>query len=74
METKGVDVPKFIVDGDYSIVEFNPIICCWRIVPSPIAVHPIVEILSIQKSIEFKNGLKREVKKKMNLRDCGSIA
>jgi hypothetical protein len=55
-------------------VEFNPIICCWRIVPGPIAVHPIVEILSIQKSIEFKNGLKREVKKKMNLRDCGSIA
>jgi hypothetical protein len=42
-------------------VEFNPIICCWRIVPSPIAVHPIVEILSIQKLIEFKNGLKREV-------------
>jgi hypothetical protein len=53
METKGVDVPHFIGDGYFSIVELDAVVCCWCIVPGPVTVQPIVEILRNIKNIQL---------------------
>ena len=45
VKTKAIDVPHF-VDWSYSsVVEFDPIVGRRDVVPSPVAVQPIVEIL-----------------------------
>jgi hypothetical protein len=57
METERVDEPRLISGSYASIVEFNAVICSGNIVPGPVSIQPIVEILlNIKKhSINLKN-------------------
>ena len=45
METEGVNVPDFIGGSYASVVELYAVVGGRNIVPGPIAVQPIVEIL-----------------------------
>ena len=54
METKRVDEPRLISGSYASIVEFNAVVCSGNIVPGPISVQPIVEILLNIKHIQLE--------------------
>lgn len=45
MKTESVDVPRFIRRSYAPVVKFDTVICRRDIVPGPVSIQPIVEIL-----------------------------
>lgn len=73
MKTEGVNVPDFIGGSYASVVEFYAVVGGRNIVPGPIAVQPIVEILLINFNSE-KCCWNRFKMNEIWLRYCGSNA